>query len=81
MSSEKKSPLVNIGFNNAVAKDKIVAVVSANAAPAKRMKLVAQKENRLIDATNGRRTNAVIVTASNHIILSSMQPQTISQRF
>lgn len=80
MSSKKQSPLVNIGFKNAVAKDKIVAIVSADAAPIKRLKDIAREQNRLIDATNGRRTNTVIITASNHVILSSAQPETITQR-
>lgn len=82
MSSNKKiKSLINIGFKNAVAKDKVVAIVSADAAPIKRLKDTAKKENRLIDATNGRRTNTVIITASNHVILSSAQPETITQRF
>ena len=82
MSNNKKTQtLINIGFNNAIAKDKIVAIVSADAAPIKRLKDIAKKENRLIDATNGRCTNAVIITASNHVVLSSVQPETIEQRF
>ncbi len=82
MSSNKKiNPLINVGFKNAIAKDKVVAVVSADAAPVKRLKDMAKRENRLVDATNGRRTNTVIITVSNHIILSSVQPETIARRF
>ena len=74
------SNFINLGFNNIVLRDRIVAVVSYDAAPVKRMKELAKKNNRLIDATNGRRTRAVIVTDSNHVILSSAQPETIAQR-
>jgi len=82
MSNKTKTgTLLNIGFNNTVPKDKVVAIVSAEAAPIKRLKDIAKKENRLIDATNGRRTRAVIITTCNHVILSSAQPETITQRF
>lgn len=82
MSSNKKiNSLINVGFKNAIAKDKVVAVVSADAAPVKRLKDIAKRENRLVDATNGRRTNTVIITVSNHVILSSAQPETIARRF
>ena len=74
------SELVNLGFNNVVLRGRMVAVVSADAAPVKRMKETAKRNNKLIDATNGRRTRSVIVTDSDHIILSSAQPETIAQR-
>ena len=80
-SKNTKSTLINVGFKNAVAADKVVAVVAANAAPAKRLRQQAKKENKLIDATGGRRTNSVLITQSNHVILSSAQPETILQRF
>ena len=72
--------LINIGFNNVVLFNKIVAVVSADAAPIKRLKEEARRQNKLIDATNGRRTRAVIITDSDHVILSSVQPETVTQR-
>jgi hypothetical protein len=72
--------LVNLGFNNAVMVDHIVCVVSSDAAPIKRLREEARRKNKLIDATSGRRTRAVIVTNSDHIILSSIQPETIIQR-
>lgn len=75
------SKLVSLGFNNVVVKDRIIAVVSPDAAPIKRLKEEARRLNKLIDATNGRRTRAVIITDSDHVILSSAQPETISQRF
>ncbi len=77
---KRVSDIVNLGFNNVVMRDRIVAIVSHDAAPVKRMKNLAKKNNKLIDATNGRRTRAVIITDSNHVILSSAQPETIAQR-
>jgi len=72
--------LINIGFNNAVVFNRIIAVVSPDAAPIKRLKDEARRHNKLVDATNGRRTRAVIITDSDHVILSSIQPETVSQR-
>jgi regulator of extracellular matrix RemA (YlzA/DUF370 family) len=73
--------LLNIGFGNAVVADKVVAVVSPNSAPMKRLKDEAREEKRLIDATHGRRTRSIIIMDSNHIILSSILAETVSQRF
>jgi len=82
MSSEKKSSeIINLGFNNIVVKDKVVAIVMPDAAPTKRLKDEARRNNKLIDATSGRRTRAVIITESDHVILASLQPETIIQRF
>jgi regulator of extracellular matrix RemA (YlzA/DUF370 family) len=73
--------LVNIGFGNVVAVSKVVAIVIPGSAPMKRLRDEAKKGGRLIDATEGRRTRSIIVTASNHIILSALQAETITQRF
>jgi regulator of extracellular matrix RemA (YlzA/DUF370 family) len=73
--------LVNIGFGNVVATSKVVAVVVPGSAPMKRLREEAKKGGRLIDATEGRRTRSIIVTDSNHIILSAIQAETITQRF
>jgi regulator of extracellular matrix RemA (YlzA/DUF370 family) len=73
--------LVNIGFGNVVASSKVVAIVTPGAAPIKRMREEARKEGKLVDATQGRRTRSIIITESNHIILSALQPETITQRF
>ena len=73
--------LLNVGFGNTVVADRIVAIVSPNSAPMKRLKDEARDSNRLIDATHGRRTRAVIVTDSNHVILSAIQAETIGQRY
>ena len=73
--------LVNIGFGNIVSADRLIAIVSPESAPIKRIVQEAREAGRLIDATCGRRTRAVVVTDSDHIILSAIQPETISQRF
>lgn len=72
--------LVNVGFDNAVAAERVVAVVSADPSPVKRLREAALRSRKLIDATNGRRTRAVIITDSDHVILSSLQPETLVQR-
>jgi hypothetical protein len=73
--------LVNIGFGNVVAAAKVVAIVTPGSAPMKRLREEAKKAGRLVDATEGRRTRSIIVTDSNHIILSAIQAETITQRF
>jgi hypothetical protein len=72
--------LLNIGFGNVVVASKIVSITSPESSPMKRIKEQARKEGRLIDATYGRKTRAIIVTDSNHIILSSVQPETMADR-
>ena len=72
--------LVNVGFDNAVSAECIVAVLSADTAPMKRLREAAERAHKLVDATNGRRTRAVIVTDSDHVVLSSLQPETVTQR-
>lgn len=73
--------LVNIGFGNVINIDKVVSIVSPDAAPIKRLVQQAKDEGRAIDATCGRRTRAVIVTNSNHLVLSALLPETISNRY
>lgn len=73
--------LLNIGFGSTVVADRVVAIVSPNSAPMKRLKDEAKKDQRLIDATHGRRTRSIIVMDSNHIVLSAIQAETVSQRF
>ena len=73
--------LINIGFGNVVNTDKIVAVVSPEAAPVKRLVQRFKETGNVIDATQGRKTKAVIITQDNHIILSALQPETITKRF
>lgn len=79
--SGKDTSLVNIGFGNTVVNSRIVAIVTPSSAPMKRLREDAKSEQRLIDATHGRKTRAIIITDSNHIILSAIQPETLSQRY
>ena len=72
--------LINIGFGNVVNSQKIVAVVSPDAAPVKRMVQSIKGTTALIDATQGRRTRAVIITDSDHVILSYLQSETVANR-
>ena len=72
--------LINIGFGNMVAVNRIVAVVNPDSAPVKRLIQEARDDKRLLDATQGRRTRAVIMTGSNQIVLSAIQPETIASR-
>ena len=74
------SKFVNIGFGNIVNADKIVAIVSPDAAPVKRMVQSAKESGKIIDATQGRRTKAVLVTEDGYIVLSALQPDTIGRR-
>ena len=71
---------INIGFGNMVPSDRIVAMVSSDSAPVKRMIQDARERGSLVDATQGRKTRAVIVTDSGHIILSAIQPETVAGR-
>ncbi|MDY0408125.1 extracellular matrix/biofilm regulator RemA [Virgibacillus soli] len=72
--------LINIGFGNVVSANRIISIVSPESAPIKRIITVARKNNKLIDATYGRRTRAVIITDSDHVVLSAVQPETVGQR-
>ena len=72
--------LLNVGFDNAVSAERVVAILSADPAPIKRLREAANRHQKLIDATNGRRTRTVIVTDSDHVVLSSLQPETVAQR-
>ncbi len=72
--------LINIGFGNVVAAGRIVAIVSPDSSPIKRIIQDAKEKSTLIDATYGRRTRAVIITDSEHVILSAVQPETVAAR-
>ena len=74
------SEFINIGYGNIVAVSRIVAIVSADSAPIKRLITEAKAESRLIDATQGRKTRGVIITDTNQIILSALQPDTMANR-
>ena len=72
--------LINIGFGNTVISSRVVAVAVPGSAPMKRLRERATQADRLIDATHGRKTRSIIVTDSNHVILSAVNGETISQR-
>ena len=72
--------LVNIGFGNIIAANKIVAIVSPDSAPIKRMIQEAKDGKTAVDATCGRRTRAVLIMDSGHVILSAVQPETVAGR-
>ncbi len=72
--------LINIGFGNIVSSERLVAVVSPESAPIKRMIQEARDRSMLIDATYGRRTRAVIIMDSDHVVLSAVQPTTVANR-
>ena len=72
--------LVHIGFNNILVMNRVVAIASPNSAPTKRMVQEGRSEGMLVDLTNGRRTKAVLITDSGHIILAALAPETIAGR-
>lgn len=73
--------LVNIGFGNVVSASRVIAIVTPASSPMKRLREEAKKRGKLVDATEGRRTRSIIITDSDHIILSALQSETITQRF
>lgn len=75
-----KSTLLNIGFGNAVIASRLVAVIMPTSASGKRIREEAKETRLLIDATHGRKTRAILIMDSGHVILSAMQPETISNR-
>lgn len=75
-----KGGLINIGFGNAVASERVIAVITPQSASGKRIREEARENMMLVDATHGRKTRAIIIMDSNHIILSAMQAETISNR-
>lgn len=78
--SQLSLSLINIGFGNVVSANRIISIVSPESAPIKRIITVARENNKLVDATYGRRTRAVIITDSDHVVLSAVQPETVGQR-
>lgn len=71
---------ISIGFDNIVAVSRIIAILMPSSSPMKRLKDEARKSGKLIDATQGRKTRAIIITDSDHVILSGIQVETITQR-
>ena len=79
--SSKGLMIINIGFGNVVSASRVIAIVSPGSSPTKRLRDEASERGKLIDATQGRKTRAIIVTDSDHVILSALQVETITQRF
>jgi len=73
--------MINVGFGNVVPARRVLAVVNPKSSPIKKLKDEAREEKRLIDVTEGRRTRSVIILDSNHVVLSSVQPETITMRY
>ena len=73
--------LLNIGYGNFVMASRVISIVSPGAAPMKRLRDLAAKRNKLVDATQGRRTRSIILMDSDHVILSAINPETIAARF
>jgi len=73
--------MINVGFGNSIVASRILAVVNPHSSPMKKLKDEAKRNNRLLDVTEGRRTRSIIIMDSNHVVLSSVQPETITQRF
>lgn len=73
--------LINIGFGNSVVAGRVIAVVNPKSSPMKKLRDDARDQKKVIDVTEGRRTRSIIITDSNHVILSSVQPETLTQRF
>jgi regulator of extracellular matrix RemA (YlzA/DUF370 family) len=72
--------LVNVGYGNVVVAERVVAVVGPSAAPVRRLRENAREANKLVDATEGRKTRSVIVLDSDHVLLSAVQAETIQRR-
>lgn len=73
--------LINLGYGNMVVGDRVIAIVNSASAPMKRLKEEAKERGKLVDATNGRKTRTLLITDSDHVILSALQAETIALRF
>nr|WP_208598998.1 DUF370 domain-containing protein [Desulfonatronum thioautotrophicum] len=76
-----KTSLLNIGYGNFVVSSRIITIVNPTSSPMRRLREEAKADKRLIDATQGRKTRSIVITDSNHVILSAIQAETIGQRF
>lgn len=72
--------MLNIGYGNLVSAGRVVAIVSPQSAPMKRLREEASQRGKLVDATQGRRTRSILVTDSDHVILSAVNPETVASR-
>ncbi|GAB6059779.1 DUF370 domain-containing protein [Desulfonatronum thiosulfatophilum] len=76
-----KTSLLNIGYGNFVVSSRIITIVNPTSSPMRRLREEAKTDKRLIDATQGRKTRSIVITDSNHVILSAIQAETIGQRY
>lgn len=76
-----KTNLLNIGYGNFVVSSRIITIVNPTSSPMRRLREEAKTDKRLIDATQGRKTRSIVITDSNHVILSAIQAETIGQRY
>ena len=77
----QRERLLSLGFGNFVVLSRVVGIVNPQSSPMRRLREDARAEGRLVDATHGRKTRSIIVTDSNHVILSAILPDTMAQRF
>ncbi len=76
----KEAKLLNVGYGNVVVRSRVVAVVSAQSAASRRLRAEAEKRNLLVDATQGRRTRSILVMDTGHVVMSAVNPETVSAR-
>lgn len=81
LASSPVSTMISIGYGNLVAASRVISVVSPQSSPMRRLREQASEAGKLIDATEGRRTRSILVTDSDHVILSAINPETIAARF
>ena len=79
-SDERALRMLNVGYGNVVVANRVVAIVSSQSAPMKRLRDWAEGAGKLVDATQGRRTRSIVVTDSGHVVLSAVNPETILAR-
>ncbi len=77
----RTQPLLNIGYGNLVMASRVVAIVSPQSSPMRRLREEAASRGKLVDATQGRRTRSILITDSDHVILSAVNPETVAGRF
>lgn len=80
-ASHTVTHLLSIGFGNAIVAQRLIGVFSPKSAPMKRLRDMAREEGRLIDATHGRKSRTLLIMDSNHVVLSTIQPETVAQRY
>ena len=80
MAARGRSPVMGIGFGNMVLTERVVAIIDPRSSPMKRLREEAGRKGKLLDATKGRKTRSIIITDSDHIVLSAIAPDTLESR-